>query len=1077
MIVPRHYENLDVLHENRMPSRAYYVPASRRMNELVEHREYSDRVQMLNGIWRFRYFDTVYDVKEAFFEEERCTDGFDEITVPMAWQIAGYDGHQYTNIRYPFPFDPPYVPQDIPCGAYARTFFYRKDERAPRALLNFEGVDSCFYVWLNGCYVGYSQVSHGMSEFDVTKLIKDGENFLAVLVLKWCDGSYLEDQDKFRMSGIFRDVYILKRPMRAVCDYRIKTKIEAVEEGRGVIEDGSVDKATDEIINGAVEKGRAVIENRSVDKTTDETIGETTKKEMEENNASVCSSDKMTAKVELDVTFYAPTKVTAKIEAKGGTLVAWGNVEEGETLTLSIENPTLWNTERPYLYSLILESEYETIVDHIALRKIEIKDGVIYLNGQKIKFRGVNRHDFDPVTGCTVSAEQIKQDLTLMKQHNFNAIRSSHYPNAPFFYEMCDRYGFLVVDEADIEAHGPVMIYREEDTDYNRFKRWNEAIADNPMWEEAILDRVKQMVERDKNRFCIVMWSMGNESAYGCNFEKALAWTKAFDEERITQYESARYRNYDETYEYDNLDLYSRMYPALSEIEEYLEKDGRKPFLLVEYCHSMGNGPGDLEDYFQMIQKNDKLCGGFVWEWCDQAIARGKARNGKTMYAYGGDHGEAIHDGNFCMDGLVYPDRRAHTGLLEYKNVYRPARVVSYDSEGGELVLHNYMDFDDLKDYIDICYELTQDGLIVGKGSVPGVSAPPHGDGKMNLHVPIPESGKVYLKLLYYLKKEIPLLKRGDLLGFDEIDVSRPGAQNQTARKWLEAEKTDFELEVQETELEIRIRGRVFDYTIDKRTALFTKLNFAGREYMNEPMELNVWRAPTDNDMYVKTEWKKAHYDEAYTRAYRTEVVQNTQGIKVKSHASLVAVTVQKIFDLNITWTIDATGKISAEIEAVKDGEFPELPRFGMRMFLDKKLCDVKYFGMGPQESYVDKHQGASHGLYYSKVSELHEDYIRPQENGSHYDCDYVELSNNRYGIVAVAQTTFSFQASHYTQEELEKKAHNYELEQADSTILCVDYAQNGIGSNSCGPTVLEQYKLDETEFSFHFTLVPYVKG
>lgn len=298
-----------------------------------------------------------------------------------------------------------------------------------------------------------------------------------------------------------------------------------------------------------------------------------------------------------------------------------------------------------------------------------------------------------------------------MKQHNFNSIRSSHYPNAPYFYQMCDLYGFMVIEEADIEAHGPYMLYRKEDTDYNRFKRWNEKIADDPIWEESILDRVQHMVQRDKNRFCIVMWSMGNESAYGCNFEKALRWTKKFDPYRLTQYESARYRNYDVTYDYSNLDLYSRMYPAMNEIEEYLEEDGSKPFLLVEYCHAMGNGPGDLEDYFQLIQKDDRMCGGFVWEWCDHAIAHGKTKSGKTIYYYGGDHDEELHDGNFCMDGLVFPDRTPHTGILEYKNVYRPVRVVSYDQETGKLVLHNYLDFDDLKDYLDIRFEVIKDGL------------------------------------------------------------------------------------------------------------------------------------------------------------------------------------------------------------------------------------------------------------------------------------------------------------------------------------------------------------------------------
>ena len=1011
MIVPRYYENLSVLHENTMPARAYYIPASRRMDNLVEHREESDRMQLLNGTWKFQYFNSIYDIQDSFFEKNYDTENFDEIQVPSVWQMAGYDTHQYTNIRYPFPFDPPYVPQDIPCGAYVHTFEYSRDEKAPKSFLNFEGVDSCFYVWINGSYIGYSQVSHMTSEFDVTDVLQDGTNTVAVLVMKWCDGSYLEDQDKFRMSGIFRDVYILKRPKQAISDYHIKTRIED-----------------------------------------------------------------MLAKVEIEMKFYSPLNVKISIEDRNGAVVALGSIAEEGTAVLEIASPELWNTENPYLYKLILETENEVIVDHIALRKIEIKDQVIYLNGQKIKFRGVNRHDSDPVTGFTINPEQITTDLTLMKQHNFNAIRSSHYPNAPFFYEMCDKYGFMVIDEADIEAHGPFMIYRKEDTDYNRFKRWNEKIADDPVWEEAIVDRVKLMVERDKNRFCIVMWSMGNESAYGCNFEKALEWTKNFDPERITQYESARYRNYDETYDYSNLDVYSRMYPALSEIQEYLDKDGSKPFLLVEYCHSMGNGPGDFEDYFQMIQDNDKMCGGFVWEWCDHAIAHGTAENGKTIYAYGGDHGEEIHDGNFCMDGLVYPDRTVHTGLLEYKNVYRPARVISYNKESGELVLHNYMDFDDLKDYVKISYELTQDGLVISKGILPEFFVAPHGEGKTNLKINVPENGKCYLKLIYHLKKELPLLDKDHILGFDEIEVSKEDTKCKLAEKWIPKTVVDSELQVNENDTQIHIKGREFAYTIDKRTALFTEMKFAGREYLNHPMELNIWRAPTDNDMYIKSEWKKAHYDKAYTRAYTTEVVQGKHGVKITSHASVVAETVQKILDVTITWKIEAAGKIDADIAVTKDDEFPDLPRFGVRMFLDKKLSAARYFGMGPQESYCDKHQAASHGLYHANVDDLHEDYIRPQENGSHYDCEYVELNNSRYGIVASAEKAFSFNASYYTQEELEKKTHNYELTESDSVVFCVDYALNGIGSNSCGPVVLDQYRFDDVLFRFQFTLIPYVK-
>ena len=1012
MIVPRFYEDLNVLHDKTMPARAYYIPASVRMDDLVEHRESSDRFQMLSGEWKFQYYNSIYDVKESFYEKGYDVSGFDHVTVPGVWQMDGYDTHQYTNIRYPFPFDPPYVPQDIPCGAYVHNFEYNREKKVSKAFLNFEGVDSCFYVWVNGVYAGYSQVSHATSEFDVTDLLNEGENTLAVLVLKWCDGSYLEDQDKFRMSGIFRDVYLLKRPEKTIRDYHITTDVE---------------------------------------------------------------KDRVTVK--LDMYFSEPVETKVTIEDKYGAVVARGEAAEDGVLELTVLNPVLWNAENPYLYQIILTMPDEVIVDRIGFRTIEIRDKVVYFNGEKIKFRGVNRHDSDPETGFVIDVRQIKKDLMLMKQHNFNAIRSSHYPNAPYFYQMCDEYGFMVIDEADIEAHGQFMLYRKEDTDQNRFRRWNEKIADDPAWEKAIVDRVRLMVQRDKNRPCIVMWSMGNESAYGCNFEKALAWTKNFDPDRITQYESARYRNYDITYDYDNLDLYSRMYPSLQEIEDYLKNDGSKPFLLVEYCHSMGNGPGDFEDYFQMIHKDDRMCGGFVWEWCDHAIAHGTAENGKIRYYYGGDHGEAIHDGNFCMDGLVYPDRTPHTGLLEYKNVYRPVRVVSYDWKNGQIVLHNYMDFDDLNNYVDIFYEMTQDGITVEKGKLANVVAAPHSDAMVELKLQVPSTGKVYLKLIYRLKKQMPLLKPGHELGFDEIKLANEDDRNRQAVKWLEQEKEVGAIDVKENERQVVLQANDFTYVFDKRTGLFEDMQFAGRSYIDHPMELNIWRAPTDNDMYIKKEWKKAHYDAAYTRAYRIEVLQNKHGVFIMEHVAVVADTVQKILDVEMTWKINEDGKIEAVIEAVKDKEFPELPRFGIRMFLNKKMNEVTYFGMGPQESYRDKHQASCHGLFRSKVAQMHEDYIRPQENGSHYDCDYVEITSGQYGIAAVSNDSFSFNVSVYTQEELERASHNYELEESDSTVFCMDYAMNGIGSNSCGPDVLDKYRFAEEAFRFQFELIPFVKG
>ncbi len=1018
MIVPRHYEDLSVLHENTMPARAYYIPASVRMDTLVERREDSDRLQLLNGVWSFCYYDRIYELQDAFYEMDYDISSYDRVTVPGVWQTAGFDSHQYTNIRYPFPFDPPYVPQDNPCGAYVHEFVYKKDPEAPMAHLNFEGVDSCFYVWLNGSYVGYSQVSHCTSEFDVSGLIREGKNRLAVLVLKWCDGSYLEDQDKFRTSGIFRDVYLLKRPIQAVRDYRIRTDIW-----------------------------------------------------------------EKTAVVSIQFQYFQEAVMTAaSLYDADGKLVDRAGNQEGEELLLAVPAPVLWNTETPYLYTLVLDTEAEVIVDHVGLRRIGIVDHAVCFNEKPIIFRGVNRHDSDPVTGPAVGVEQMMEDLTLMKRHNINAIRASHYPNAPVFLQLCDRYGFLVVDEADVESHGPVEIYHRDNSDANKFDRWNEPVADNPLWEESILDRVRLMVERDKNRPCIVIWSVGNESAYGCNFEKALKWTKEYDPSRLTHYESARYRKSGKTYDYSCLDLYSRMYPAFEEIEAYLNRGPGKPLILCEYCHSMGNGPGDLEDYFELFQKHDQMCGGFVWEWCDHAIFHGETPEGKKIWHYGGDHGEVIHDGNFCMDGLVYPDRTPHTGLLEYRNVYRPARVVSFEQETRMLTIQNQMDFTDLKDGVEIRYEVSSDGICQEGGVLPAIQAKPGQTGSVRIKFSIPKCGTSYLKLFYYQKKEEALVPAGHVLGCEQIRLRTEDDRNQTAVRFLEQDKMVAasdrpSVEIQETDETVILSGMNFTYVYDKKTGLFSRLRYEGRAYLDRPMELNIWRAPVDNDMYVKAEWKRAQYDRAYARAYTTCVRRMRTTVEIRSSMSLSAASVQRMMDVEAVWEIDRLGGIRIILQVQRNTEFPELPRFGLRLFLDGRFRQVSYCGLGPYESYADKHQASCYGRYHTEVEGLHEDYIRPQENGSHSGCDYVMLSDEAFGLAAASEQRFSFNASVYTQEELEKKTHNYELESSGSTVLCLDYAQNGIGSNSCGPMVPARYRFDEENFTFCIKLVPYRKN
>ena len=1014
MIVPRHYENLQVLHENTMPNRCYYIPASKIMHTLVHNRKESDRFQLLNDQWNFRYYSSIYELQEKFYEKDFIGEEYELVTVPGMWQNYGFDKHQYTNIKYPFPFDPPYVPHDNPCGTYTYDFEYKKCKDAPKAYLNFEGVDSCFYVWVNGEYVGYSQVSHSTSEFDITDILVEGKNRLAVLVLKWCDGSYMEDQDKFRMSGIFNDVYILHRPEKIIYDYFVKT---------------------------------SYIDAKAI--------------------------------VTVDVKFLNNNGTLAKatLSKANGEIIASKEISESGVLEYEIENPELWNPENPYLYSLVLETEHEVITERIGIREIHIENNVVIFNGKPIIFRGVNRHDSDPVTGFVISIDQIKKDMEMMKQHNFNAIRSSHYPNQPFFYQLCDEYGFFVVDEADNESHGPGEIYFANDEFEHKSKRWNEPISDNPAYIEATVDRVKLCVEREKNRPCIVIWSMGNECAYGCTFEEALKWTKSFDDSRLTHFESARYHSDKKKYDFSNLDMFSRMYPPFNEIDEYLESNPDKPFILIEYCHSMGNGPGDFEDYFQIFQREEIMCGGFVWEWCDHAIYKGDIEENQAMYYYGGDHGEDVHDSNFCMDGLVYPDRTPHTGLLEYKNVYRPLRVAEFDQKAKNISFHNYLDFTDAKDYIQMEYEVLCDGYVVEKGTIETPSIKPGCTEMTSLEIKVPEKGNAFLKIYYYSSKEVALVPEGHLLGFDEVKLETADNRNQEVIQKLEQSGDSSKaILTEETDEFVFIFGEQFQYVFDKKTGLFTKLEYAGINQIEKPMEVNIWRAPTDNDMYIKLEWYRAKYDKAYSRAYDTVVEISENSVNIHCYMALVADTVQRILDMDTTWIIDENGAIGLNMKVKRHPEFPMLPRFGLRLFLNKNMNYVQYYGMGPMESYCDKHRASSHGIYGGYIEDLHEDYIRPQENGSHYDCSYVTVESDHYKLEALAEKSFSFNVSVYTQEELTAKKHNFELQPSDNTILCLDYAQSGIGSNSCGPDLLEKYRLDSKEFEFGIKLIPYKK-
>ena len=994
------HEDPQILHVGTCPIRSYYLPFA---DEEESHTGVSSRVFSLDGEWAFRYFESFGQAVDP--EEGLC---FDEeemgsIPVPSCWQNHGYGRHMYTNVRYPFPVDPPFVPDENPCGLYVRHFELEEKDQEARWFLNFEGVDSCFYLWVNGEFAGYSQVSHATSEFELTELLQEGDNTLAVLVLQWCDGSYLEDQDKLRMSGIFRDVYLIARPQAFLRDYFVKESF---------------------------------------------------------------APDFSHAQVTVELMPEGKLDLTASLYAPDGTLVA-ACEHPKDSAVLEVPAPVLWNAEHPAQYTLMLETPDECIVQMVGLRKIEVVDGVVYLNGVDIKFRGVNRHDSDPVTGYTISREQALLDLALMKRHNVNAIRTSHYPNAPWFLQMCSEYGFYVIGEADMESHGMAMRYGNHSNE-----NYADA-ADDPQFGEAILDRMQRSVIRDKNNAAVVIWSLGNESGWGENFEAAGRWAKEYDPSRLLHYENFLTYHKARKPDFSMLDLYSRMYASLDQVRDYFAgkdldenlPEKKLPFIQCEYIHAMGNGPGDAEDYQQLIMEYDGFCGGFVWEWCDHAVYGGTTPDNRPIYRYGGDFGEFPHDGNFCMDGLVYPDRTPHTGLLEYKNVIRPIRARRAEGKADTFILHNYLDFTNAEDFLTVSYEISQDGEVLYGGDLELPHLPPHGEAEVVLPA-LPEGGVCTLLLSYATKAAGDFCTAGHALGFDEIVLHDEPF-------FLDA-PAEGPVELEETGDAVVLTGEKFRYVFNKHTGLFDSLVWQNRNYLEKPMGWNLYRAPTDNDQYIRHQWELAGYHRPTVKVYGVQVSRlENGGACVTCQLSIAALTVSPFLRVEAQWAIDAQGRMDASLDCRRDGRFPWLPRFGVRLFLPKDFASVEYFGYGPYESYQDKHQASHLGVYAQAVDAMHEDYLKPQENSSHWGCRYVTLTDGTYSLTASSETPFSMNVSPYTQEELAEKKHNYELTKCGQTVFCLDYKMSGVGSNSCGPELLPQYRLEEEEFAFRFTLMP----
>ena len=1022
-MIGRYHEDPAALHVGTMPQRCYYVPYPQ--YEPGREREDSERFTSLGGLWDFLYCAADDELPEDLFAPKIP---MDKIIVPSCWQTQGYDNHQYTNVLFPIPCDPPHVPTVNPCALYRREFSCTND--GMRRTLVFEGADSCIYVYLNGGFIGYSQISHMMSEFDITEYVREGTNSIAVVVYKWSTETYVEDQDKLRMSGLFRDVYILARPQGHVFDYAAKQSF------------------TDDFKSATLEV--------SIDRTG------------------------------------TAANVTGMLLGPDGAEAGRGEFV-GDTLRFNIADPLLWTAETPNLYTLVIESNdgahSEAIPDRIGLREITVQDGIVKINGSPIRLKGVNRHDSDPVTGYTISREQMLTDLKLMKQHNVNAIRTSHYPNAPLFYEYCDRYGFYVIDEADFEAHG---------VDSNKGDVWDGderlrdrpdtkgLIADMPEYLATIVDRSERMVRRDKNRACVFCWSLGNEGFWGANMIAAAEAVRELDPSRLRHYERIQPTEKGYSAQDNLLSFVSRMYPPVSWCNEFfLDKEETRPLLLVEYAHAMGNGPGDLEDYYEVMERNPRFSGAFVWEWCDHAVHAGKSDDGRDMFLYGGDFGEFPHDGNFFVDGLVYPDRRPHNGLRELGNVLRPIRAQS--SPDGKIVMHSKLDFLDAGSRYALRWELSDNGAVIQTGELQCPPIPARGSVAIDIPCDVREikqaCGKLFLKLEYVVKNAYGLIPAGHIAGFDQVAVgsgeavSRGGVEDRPSEAAVNVSGRREPLKLDRERDKVRITGGggAFEYVFSNRLAQFTNLCLHGRELLRAPIQYNIWRAPTDNDRLIKNVWYSWHYHKAVTQVYSSEASGSGDSVEILTKTALTAPGKMRFLRIDTHWTVHRDGLIDCAIEAKRDPATPFLPRFGLMFDMCGNMRNVEYAGYGPYESYIDKHRASWYGRFDTNIDELWEDYIRPQENGSHWGCDEVIIKAADGLGLQVRGDSFCFNAAQHTPWEIMEASHSFELERKDRAILCIDAAQSGVGSNSCGPVLMKQYRLDAGEISFRAEILPII--
>ena len=942
----------------------------------------------LNGEWDFKYVDAP-ELSPEGFEQSGAREGWDKIDVPSVWQLRGYDKMHYTDVLYPFPVNPPYVPDENPTGIYKKIVVLDEQWMEKDTVLKFHGVDSAFDVWVNGNHVGFGKVSRLPSEFDITGFVKTGENDITVRVYKWSDGTYLEDQDMWWLSGIYRDVELINEEKNAVLDLRVN---------------GTLD---DSYKNGLF------------------TAGITMKQ--------------------------AGTNLGWKLSYKGKTVLEGELVSEGKDVCIEAEIPEVhtWTAETPELYEFTVMTENQEVTVRCGFRKIEIKDKNFRVNNQVILLNGVNHHDYNPKEGRRVTREQMEADIRLMKQYNINAVRCSHYPANEYFYDLCDEYGLYVINEADLECHGFEWV-----ENYT----W---ITDDETWKDAYVDRSVRMVKRDRNHPSIIMWSMGNESAFGCNFRSAAEAIRELDDTRLVHYEG--------DFEAEVTDVYSTMYTrlkGLKEIAEYQIK-GDKPHVMCEYGHAMGNGPGGLKAYQDMYRKYKRLQGGFLWEWYDHGIYT--EEEDKKYYKYGGNYGDFPTNGNFCIDGM--PDRTPSPGMEEYKQIIAPVEITAVEGSMNKLQIRNYYDFLNL-DTTTLYWEVKAEDQTIQDGTVEGLSVAPH-EGKI-ITLPITafelqKNTDYYLNLTVCQKEERNYAPAG-------YEIKKVQIPLQIRKDGFSVRETADKLQVTEGQGVLTVEN---SRVTAKFSTVFGKLiSFGkdGKEYLTEGPRMNVYRATIDNDMYKKEDWMNKYFIQ--------KPVEETEYVSCLKEDDKVIVQIGTFFscynqswgfECDYTYTVYSCGQMKVEIQgkAVQRGKLEPafLPRIGVIMKGNKNFQKAMWYGMGPGESYVDSKAASIMGIYENTVDGMMTDYVFPQENGHHEQVKWFRIGDGKDGLLCKMEEKLGLNLANYTDESLEKAQHPFEIEKADDVIIHLDYRQSGLGSNSCGEEQLEENKVKLQDFAMAFTV------